>query len=532
VSSSVRRAEDVENGTEAFRSAAAMWQARRLLLQAVAAAAFLLSAGSAAGIRPPPNCTAAMDGYCAGPALRECAAKIKGMGGELPLKAVRDVSASSTVDAWRCYSPTCLTANGSAYKRGSHCRMGCTRDSELSNILQNCTNPVPPVPGRELRIKPVDIWGTAAHDCGMIRTPELVKMPHKLLLFGQCRHANATDQPTTAPDELVGRLGLRDNMLSVKMMTVESTDGGGSWGNINTVSAIGRSVGVGVYDARAKAVIFQYQSFTQVNPYAGNRLLQRVSTDEGGSWGPERDMTNFLSACNSGPGGQVCGAAGSRLQTSSGRVIFSGHNKATGGGGVCVWYSDDGGETYKTNEGGIFAGNEQSIADLGNGTLYMNGRGTSFPFKGNRASYWSRDDGRTWTAGVEARELKEPNTFGCDGSLIAVPNRVVDSVAESAASAHPPRVFFAEPAGPSERISLRVWCSVDGGESFKAYAGINQGDGAGYSALEYVTGADGTPVVVVVWEGSVDAEGNPASSSTGTMFSHRLTIDDWCPPLK
>jgi hypothetical protein len=73
---------------------------------------------------------------------------------------------------------------------------------------------------------------------------------------------------------------------------------------------------------------------------------------------------------------------------------------------------------------------------------------------------------------------------------------------------------------------------VDGGESFKAYTGINQGDGAGYSALEYVTGADGTPELVVVWEGSVDAEGNPASSSTGTMFSHRLTVDDWCPPLK
>lgn len=483
--------------------------------------------------RPPANCTAAMDSYCAGPALQKCAEKIREMGGELPLKAVRDVSASSKVEEWRCYSPTCLNANGTAYKRGSHCRMGCTRNPELSDILQNCTHPVPPVPGREVRIKPENIWGSAADDCGMIRTPELVKTPHKLLLFGQCRHANATDQPDTAPqsDELVGRLGLGDNMLSVKMMTIESTDGGSSWSNISTVSSIARSVGVGVYDAKSKAVIFQYQSFTQVNPYAGNRLLQRVSTDEGESWGAERDITHFLSMCNSGPGGQVCGAAGSRIQSSStGRVIFSGHNKATGGGGgVCVWYSDDGGETYKTNDGGVFTGNEQSIADLGNGTLYMNGRGTSFPFRGNRASYWSTDDGRSWSAGVEAVELKEPNSFGCDGALIAVPNRGDSRV--DAAPANPPRVFFSEPAGPGERISLRVWCSVDGGKSWKAYIGINQGDGAGYSALEYVTDPDGTSVLVVVWEGSVDAEGNPANKSTGTMFSHRLTIDDWCPEL-
>ena len=192
------------------------------------------------------------------------------------------------------------------------------------------------------------------------------------------------------------------------------------------------------------------------------------------------------------------------LQTSSGRILFSGHNGQKGGG-VCVWYSDDGGKTYQTSKQGIFTGNEQAIADLGNGTLYMNGRGTSFAFKGHRASYWSPDDGATWSAGAEARDLPEPNSFGCDGSLIAVPNK------GSSAGAHrPPRVFFAEPAGPSERISLRVWCSTDGGRSFSAYTGLNKGDGAGYSALEYVhDAATNAPVLVVVWEGSVSAKSDP-----------------------
>ena len=324
----------------------------------IALVAGLCAAAAVVAPRPPAECAAAMDAYCDGPALRQCTAKIKGMGGELPLRALRDVSASSNATEWRCYSPSCLTPDGGAYKRGSHCHMGCTRDAELAAILQNCTHPTPVVPGHELRIEAVDIWGAAADDCGMIRTPELVKTPHKLLLFGQCRNGNASSHS-----------GLGDNMLSVKMLTIASTDGGASWGNISTVSTVARSVGVGVYDAKAESVIFQYQSFTQTNPYAGNALLQRISTDEGVSWGAERDLTHFLATCNGGPGGQVCGAAGSKLQTSNGRVVFSGHNKATVGGGVCVWYSDDGGQTYQTNEGGIFTGNEQSIADLGNGTL-------------------------------------------------------------------------------------------------------------------------------------------------------------------
>ena len=59
-------------------------------------------------------------------------------------------------------------------------------------------------------------------------------------------------------------------------------------------------------------------------------------------------MTSFIRrGCNSGPGGEVCGAAGSRVQTTSGRLVFSGHNSAqAGSGGICVWYSDDGG-VYK-----------------------------------------------------------------------------------------------------------------------------------------------------------------------------------------
>jgi hypothetical protein len=354
-----------------------------------------------------------MDRYCQSPSLQPCATKIKAMGGRLPLVAVKDVSASSNDSEWRCFSPTCLTANGSSYRRGSHCREGCTRDAELAAVLQQCAHPPLPSKGRQLVVNVTDVWGRYADDCGMIRTPELLKTSTRLLLFGQCRHANASDSvsatsSTTESEaaELRERLGLGDglgdNMLTVRIVTIESLDWGVTWGNISTVTAIARSVGVGVFDKVNKAVVFQYQSFTQTNPYAGNRLLQKTSTDEGQTWSKERDITSMIAkGCNSGPGGQVCGAAGSRIQTTSGRLLFSGHNKATSGAGtgICVWYSDDGGETYTVSHSGLFQGNEQSIADLGNGTLYMNGRGTTFPFKGHRASYWSHDNGGTWSEG-------------------------------------------------------------------------------------------------------------------------------------
>jgi hypothetical protein len=93
-------------------------------------------------------------------------------------------------------------------------------------------------------------------------------------------------------------------------------------------------------------------------------------------------------------------------------------------------------------------------------------------------------------------------------------------------------VAVARHAGPAERISLRVWCSTDGGLSFPTYTGINKGAGAGYSALEYVVEAGGVPTLIVVWEGSVGAGGGASpygTASTGTMWSHRLSINDWCP---
>ena len=398
----------------------------------------------------------------------------------------------------------------------------------------------PPPRGRELRVNNLtDIWGSNWTDlCGMkagklisgVRGPELVKTPNKLLLFGQCRRADMSG----ADSHLVGS-SLGDDMLHDRIVTISSTDFGLSWGDARFISEKATGMGVGIYNRDTKTVVYQYHSFTEMVTTTGNRLLQRTSTDEGTSWSSERDITHFVEACNSGPGGQVVGGAGSRLQTSSGRLIFSGHTNGhtVPPGGICVWYSDDGGLTYNVSASGVFVGNENSIAELSNGSLVMNGRGYLNKWKGHRTSYWSHDDGTQWSAGTELAGIREPTSAGCEGALLAVPST------DRRSSASLPRLFFSEPSGyrtdgvrtGSDRISLRVWCSTDGGRSYPTYTAINTGDGAGYSALEYATQASGEPMLVIVWEGSYGPQGTSeppyGNVSQGTMWALRLGVD-WC----
>ena len=80
-------------------------------------------------------------------------------------------------------------------------------------------------------------------------------------------------------------------------------------------------------------------------------------------------------------------SAGEKIQTKSGRMLWPAHSF---GGHACVWYSDDGGDTYNVSE--ILVGNEVSVAELGDGRILMNGRGSEYPFgPGHRVRYWSYD---------------------------------------------------------------------------------------------------------------------------------------------
>ena len=54
------------------------------------------------------------------------------------------------------------------------------------------------------------------------------------------------------------------------------------------------------------------------------------------------DITPQLRACNPDAGNMMCQSAGSKTQTPSGRLLWAAHDHAAR---VCLWWSDDGGET-------------------------------------------------------------------------------------------------------------------------------------------------------------------------------------------
>lgn len=246
-------------------------------------------------------------------------------------------------------------------------------------------------------------------------------------------------------------------------------------------------------------IINQYQNFTSSDPYKGNRLLQVKSTDFGSTWTEPVDITHFLDArgCNSAHDGMMCGAAGTRLQTSNGRLLFGGHNA----GQLCVWFSDDGGDSYDTTE--PIVGNEFSLAQLANGSVYMNGRGTQQAWKGNRTSWISNDFGSTFSAPSPVA-IVEPNTFGCDGALATATVGDVDLL------------VFSEPSGPKERISFTLWCSTDAGDTWKSLV-VNPGKVAAYSALAFVEVTKQSAKLLAVWE------------QRPNMLSHTFDMD-WCIP--
>lgn len=363
--------------------------------------------------------------------------------------------------------------------------------------------------------------------CGKIRIPELVLTPSRILAFGQCRDFKPQPQQ---------HRGFGDNMLHAKVVSKASSDGGITWENYTIHSPrTGFSHGAPIYDAVMKQVILQYQYHPQALPEDNSSTFQKISEDDGLSWGAPRDITDQLNGCNPfRPVQMQVESAGSKIQTSSGRLLFTGHSYHNDS---CVWYSDDHGQTYQS--AARFVGNEVSMAEVSPGRLVMNGRGTQFPWHPHRAHYESMDDGSTWSVGTKS-ELVGIN---CEGALIAVkpaaatvkcmnstddwkchsqcepcfhqpcgcPDgcRAVNAcgccepVAKPLSDNSMATLYFSEPVGEG-RTSLVLRCSHDGGKTWPGTRAVNGNNKAAYSALlelpEAVDSGAAKKKILVVWE--------------------------------
>lgn len=314
--------------------------------------------------------------------------------------------------------------------------------AELEGILEACEHPDPHnvIVNATVVFTPAEIAA-----CGFIRTPSPVFTGKSVLLFAQCRVSTGGDGDANSAE----RPELKDDFRLCRMVMKRSRDMGRTWGAMQFVSPQSTGVGAAVFDRATQQVVLQYQLMPNANPYQGNTLLQVTSADDGATWSAPRDITPALAPCNTDSNNMICGGAGSRIQSSSGRLVFAGHN---GGHSVCVWYSDDGGKTYTTSKTPI-VGNEISLTEVSPGTLYMNGRNGNHPsWAGNRSAWSSFDNGATWT-NASATDLTDVN---CEGAVV------------TANVNGEPVLLFSEPHGPG-RISYRIHCSRDKGKTWSRY---------------------------------------------------------------
>ena len=329
--------------------------------------------------------------------------------------------------------------------------------------------------------------------CGDIRVPQMTVTPEGVLLLAQCRVANATH------DDIVG-----DDQSRAKVVSKFSADYGKTWSAMRVITPeAGHSHGQIVFDRKRNRVLMHYQYHPSTDPSFNSSMFQRFSRDCcGTTWSPAIDITKTVNPrCNpKAPFEMQVGSAGSKIQTESGRIIFLGHSHGKDESFACRWWTDDGGESYQSSS--LYTGNEASVAEVFNNTIYMDARGLGFDWVGNRTSFWSTNDGTSFGAPI-ASVIREDAKFGCSAGLVSTSDGKL--------------LFLSEPLGPG-REGLTIHCSLDGGHTWpfsRLVGGLTET--AAYSALRMVPRANGSgESILIIWEMKPNF--------------HATTIDysDWC----
>jgi len=221
---------------------------------------------------------------------------------------------------------------------------------------------------------------------------------------------------------------------------------------------------------------------------------QIVSEDDAVTWSAPRDISHFFEPAQKSQHDMMDITAGNKVQTTTGRLLWLAHDHSYN---VVSWFSDDGGDTYNVSRNKV-RGNEVSVAvqDPKTGELIMDGRGQSFSWFPNRAVYYSKDDGTTWSDPQES-PLLDPPDGGCQRALIS----------------HGGVLYTSEPQR-QVRHQMVLQCSQDGGKSYPwrkvVTSFLARG---GYSDLKILE--DGK--LLMVWE----------DYPTNNIFSQVLETS-WC----
>ncbi len=341
----------------------------------------------------------------------------------------------------------------------------------------------PPTPPEQALSTPFEHH---AEGYACFRIPALVTTPDgTLLAFAEARVTDCSD---------VGNIDL---------VMKRSLDGGRTWSELTVLRGTGNSGGFGnpvpvVDDATGRvSVVFAYNGWAHKDGERarGGRSLHSVYSDDGGlTWtaggvlGPLKPAHWTWVSVGPGHGVQL------RRGPHAGRLIVPGdHDTEDGTSGAQLYYSDDGGLTWRL--GAVWETDEElphpgelTVVELVSGALYVNAR-TSHPGPGqHRLQARSEDGGETFTrAGfTPVPDLAAPPVYG---SLLRL--RATDEGDPRN------RLLLSAPARPvpdvaTRRRTMTIRTSYDEGRTWQATSKTINSARAGYSDLaELPTGEIG-----------------------------------------
>lgn len=285
----------------------------------------------------------------------------------------------------------------------------------------------------------------------------------------------------------------------IDLVLRRSLDGGCTWQPLQLVADAGKdTVGnpVPVIDPRSGDIVLvtcrTIGGATKRQVTSGKvaasvrRVYVQRSADGGRTWSPQRDITGSVKSPDwrwyaVGPGHAVALRHGRHR----GRLLVPANHSSstTGRSGAHSLYSDDGGHTWHVgyvsgSVSGPLALNENTLAELPDGTVYINARDHDRTAEGTRADAYSEDGGLTLSVPFRPQpELTGPTV---QGSVLQVSGRPWRGP-----------LLYSGPSDPDRRLRMQVRASDDDGRSWRPVWTVSQ-DLAGYSDLVQTGTGTGT----------------------------------------
>ena len=290
---------------------------------------------------------------------------------------------------------------------------------------------------------------------------------------------------TTAKGTVLAFAEARKNDCSdagdIDLVVKRSADGGKTWGALEVVwndstNTCGNPAPV--IDERTGAIVLlstwnrgedREKAIHNRTSLDTRRVFVFFSTDDGHSWSAPKQITDDVKPADwtwyaTGPGRGIQleqGRHKGRLVIPCNHVV-AGTNQSFSH----VIYSDDGGKRWKL--GGIAqdSTNESTVAELGNGDLLLNMRGSGR--RKARQVALSTNGGKRWRHGYSDTTLIEPV---CEGSLIRY-----------RFAGKKDCLVFSNPANRTARRNMTVRISYDDGKTWPVQQPLYEGPSA-YSCL-------------------------------------------------